>query len=383
VALKLALDAIALTGPLTGIGQYVFHLAAGLLQRDDVDARMFYGGEFSRTLRHGAPAHVGTQRAMVRNWVPKAYEISRWLRQRRFDRGLHDQGGAFDVFHEPNYLPFRFDGPTVITVHDLSWIRYPQTHPAERVRIMDRLFEPALRRAALLITDSGFVRQEVIDTFGIAPDNIVSVPLGLDPLFQPMGAAQTAPVLTPLQLEHGNYFLSVGTLEPRKNMTATLQAYARLPAALRSRHPLVIAGMKGWRTTALEQQLEPLIAAGQVRILGYLGRAELAAVTAGALAMVYPSIYEGFGLPPLEAMGCGVVPITSTVSSLPEVVGDTGLQVEPHDIDALAEAMARIAQDPQLRTSLSAAALTRARTFTWSRCVDETVEVYRRAASSR
>lgn len=378
---RVALNSLALTTPLTGIGQYVLHLAAGLLERSDVNAQLFYGdSRFSRTLRTGAPPSVGRRRALVRKLVPRAYAVHRLVTQFRFNQALAHE--PCDLYHEPNYLAYRFDGPSVITVHDLSWIRYPETHPVERVQAMDKFFEPGLRRARLLLTDSVFVKQELIDVFGIAPELIQPIALGLDPVFRPMDATQTQAVLAARGLAHGRYLLSVGTLEPRKNMQATVAAYASLPAAVRERHPLVLAGMKGWRTSRLEQLLEPLERQGHVRILGYLEREELATITAGALAMVYPSVYEGFGLPPLEAMGCGVPAITSNVSSLPEVVGDTGLTVHPDDHEALARAMVTMMEDAPLRASLSARAYERATTFTWARCVDETVAAYRRAAAS-
>lgn len=378
--MKVAFNALPLTAPLTGIGQYVLHLATGLVARSDVEPGLFYGDKwFTSTVRTGAPPAVGRRRALIRKLVPKAYAVHRFMMQRQFNRAVAAQ--PCDVYHEPNYLAYRFDGPSVITVHDLSWIRYPETHPVERVRAMDKYFEPSLRRASLLLTDSVFVKRELIDVFGIAPERIQPIALGLDPVFSPMNAAQTQPVLSAHGLTHGGYFLSVGTLEPRKNMQATVAAYSSLPVALRERHPLVLVGMKGWRTSRLEQLLEPLERQGHVRMLGYLSREDLATVTAGALAMVYPSVYEGFGLPPLESMGCGVPAITSNVSSLPEVVGDTGLTVHPDDHEGLGQAMAAMAQDAELRASLSARAHARAMTFTWSRCVDETVTAYRRAAA--
>jgi alpha-1,3-rhamnosyl/mannosyltransferase len=179
---------------------------------------------------------------------------------------------------------------------------------------------------------------------------------------------------------HGEYLLAVGTLEPRKNLSAALHAYRSLPASLRARYPLVIVGMLGWKTSALEQSLAPLVQAGEVRQLGYLPREELAVVTAGAMAMVYPSLYEGFGLPPLEAMACGVPAITSNTSSLPEVVGDSALTMAPHDVDLLASHMRDMLTQPELRQQLSERALARSRTFSWARCVDETLDAYRLAA---
>lgn len=379
--LKVAFNATALLAPLTGIGQYAWHLASGFKSQPDLDVGLFYGNGFSReVLKAPASEQTAKARVWVRRWVPHAYGIKRALHQRQFDAG--QRKAPYDLYHEPNALALKFDGPTVITVHDLSWIRYPGTHPAERVRAMDRYFEPALRKASLLITDSVFVKNEIVEVFGIDPSAILPIPLGLDPLFKPMGAAQTHAVLAPHGLAHGQYFLSVGTLEPRKNMPATIAAYASLPQALRSRYPLVLAGMKGWRTTALESLLKPLVQTGQVRMLGYLERSELAVVTAAARAMIYPSLYEGFGLPPLESMGCAVPPITSNVSSLPEVVGEAGIVVDPHDIDALANAMLALASDDVLRATLSVKALARSARFTWDRCVAQTVAAYRLAATT-
>jgi glycosyltransferase involved in cell wall biosynthesis len=378
--LRIIFGGNALLAPLTGIGQYAFHLGTGLQNEPGFELDFLYGTRVSPQMIQAAPAAVGKLRVMVRKVVPHAYALRRALQQRSFDSAVASKG--YDLYHEPNYMALRFDGPTVITVHDLSWIRYPQTHPPERVRAMDRYFEPALRRATLLLTDSEFVKSELVDVFGVAAQRILAIPLGLDPIFKPLGPSQTQPVLQRLELAHGGYFLSVGTLEPRKNLQATVNAYARLPTAVRERHPLVLAGMKGWRTTAIERVLQPLVDSGQVRMLGYLTREDLAVVTAGALAMVYPSIYEGFGLPPLEAMGCGVPPISSNVSSLPEVVGDAGLQVDPADVDAVAGAMLALASDEALRAALSRRSLARAASYTWERCVAQTAAAYRLAAST-
>lgn len=378
--MKVALGATTLLTPLTGVGQYTHHLARGLQASDGVDLRLFYGSGFSREILKPGTARTGKLRLLARQYLPMAYELRRLIEQWRFDRG--QRGEKFDLYHEPSYLALRFHGPTVVTVHDLSWIRFPETHPPERVRAMDRYFEPSLRRASLVLTDSEFVKAEILEVYGGDPARVVAIPLGVDPVFDPALPQETASVLAPLGLAHGRYFLSVGTVEPRKNLQATVRAYAALPQATRQRLPLVLAGMKGWRTTALERLLEPLVQSGEVRVLGYLERSDLAKVTAGALAMVYPSLYEGFGLPPLEAMGCGVPPIISTAGSLLEVVGDCGLIVEPHDVDALGAAMTRMADDAQLRSRLGQASLQRAATFTWSRCVEQTVAAYRRAAAS-
>jgi len=270
----------------------------------------------------------------------------------------------------------RFDGPTVVTVHDLSWIRYPETHPAERVSAMNRYFEAGLRQASAIITDADSVKRELVQTFGLSPDFVTSIALGVDTMFAPQSAEQTQLARDKHGLGHGRYLLAVGTLEPRKNLSTALLAYQRLPASLRTQFPLVIVGMKGWHTSALERQMAPLVQAGQVRQLGYVSRPDLVSLMSGARALVYPSIYEGFGLPPLEAMACGTPVICSNASSLPEVVGDAGLMVDVLDDVALGAAMQLLLQDEGLWQGLQQKSLLRAQGFTWRACADKTLKVY-------
>ncbi len=343
---------------------------------------LFYGSYWDHRLYATPSKTLAAALPWIRNVVPRSYQLRRWLQNARFYQHARKSGkGRFDVYHEPNFLPLRFDGPTVITVHDLSWIRHPETHPEVRVSAMNRYFEPGLRRADAIITDSAFVKQEVMELFGVAERMISVVPLGVESLFQPLQAEQTQTVLAQHQLVHGAYFLAVGTLEPRKNLALALTAYMQLPDSIRSAHPLVLVGMKGWRTTALEQQIAPLVQSGQVRQLGYVSRTDLATLIAGAMTLVYPSIYEGFGLPPLEAMACGVPVICANASSLPEVVGDAGVLVDPYDEAELVRALTRMAEDEAERTILGRLARERSQQFTWSRCADETQAVYRSVIS--
>ena len=377
--IKLAFNATSLLSPLTGIGQYSLQLAMGLAAREDVDVDFFYGTQWSQTVRNNPLPGAAKLFPWVRKHVPYAYELRRFVRSRQFNAG-----GAlkrFDLYHEPNYLTLPTDIPKVVTVHDLSWIRFPDMHPVERVRAMDKYFKPALDSASLILTDSDFVQQELIDVFAVKPERMQTVRLGVEALFKPQTKETTLSVLGTHGLVHGQYLIAVGTLEPRKNLQVALRAFMTLPAKLRQSFPLVIVGMKGWHTSELTKSLAPLIASGEVRQLGYLPREDLATVLAGATALVYPSIYEGFGLPPLEAMACGVPVIASNVSSIPEVVGDTGILIDPHDVEGLASAMKDLLEHPDLRDDLSAKALKRSATFSWESCVDQTVDAYRAVLS--
>ena len=374
--MRVALNGTSLLSPLTGIGQYTYQLAKGLSTLPGIELDIFYGSRWSRKLPNMAPPHVARIKAWITRTIPNSYAVARLVRQRRFSTGM--KRNQSELYHEPNFLAFKSHSPNVTTVHDLSWIRFPEAHPIDRVRSMNRFFEPALRRATVILTDSLFVKQELIDVFGVRPELIVPIALGVEPLFHPRPAESTALVLGAHGLEHGRYLLAVGTLEPRKNLTAALGAFAMLPDHVRRQFPLVVVGIKGWHTSALERQLAPMVASGEVRLLGYLPRDDLAKIIAGALTLVYPSIYEGFGLPPLEAMASGVPVITSNIASLPEVVGDTGVLVDPHDTESIARALLSLVQDPERRDRLSQAALARSCEFTWERCVDQTVAVYRR-----
>lgn len=378
--MRVAFNATALLSPMTGIGQYAFHLAQGLQTNPDIDLDLFYASGWRKEIRTEPLPKIVSLKSLVRRFVPKSYSISRVLQQKFFTSGARQ--AMNDIYHEPNFLAFRFDGPSVITVHDLSWIRHPEMHPVDRVQAMEKYFQPGLERASMILTDSEFVKRELIDVFAIKPERIRPVLLGVEALFRPQSSTETLAVLSQHQLTHGHYLLAVGTLEPRKNLQVALRAYMKLPANFRKTYPLVLVGMKGWHTSELEKEIAPLVRAGQVRQLGYLPREDLATIIAGASTLIYPSVYEGFGLPPLEAMACGVPAIVSNVSSLPEVVGDTGLLIDPHDVDGLASAIQTLIESPGLRQQLSLKALQRSATFTWARCADQTVDAYRAVLSN-
>jgi alpha-1,3-rhamnosyl/mannosyltransferase len=306
--------------------------------------------------------------------------VSRALQGWKFYTGA--RAIRVSVYHEPNFLPFRFAGPTVVTIHDLSWIRYPETHPKERVAIMNRVLPSALETVQRVITDSEFVRREVISEFGIAADRVTTTLLAPRAMFTPRDQAAGAATLFKHNLQHRKYFLLVGTLEPRKNVETAVRAHSSLPEAVRRAFPLVLVGMRGWLTSRLEGVLKVPVERAEVRPLGFVTDTELADLYSGATALVYPSLYEGFGLPPLEAMACGTPAIISNVSSLPEVGGNAAVMHDPMDTDALREAMERLIEDTAFWQERAAASLKQAALFSWQRCAKETIAVYRAAMAS-
>jgi alpha-1,3-rhamnosyl/mannosyltransferase len=217
----------------------------------------------------------------------------------------------------------------------------------------------------------------------VDPARISTTYLAADPRFKPAASEVLAPVLAGFGLTPGGYVLSVGTLEPRKNLTALFAAYAGLPAELRQRYPLAVAGMKGWGTEGLMRSAQDLIRRGELRLLNYVADDLIAPLYAGAAAFCYPSRYEGFGLPALEAMASGVPVITSNQTSLPEVVGDAGLMVDPDDIDGMREALRQLLEDRAFSEDLGQRGLRRSKLFSWERCADETFAVYQKVMLER
>ncbi len=374
------LNTTALLSPLTGIGQYAKSLAEALIASGEVDLWLFYSFAWSREVRTEPVWNITKIKAFIKRVVPHPYVLSRALEQHKFSQGARERG--IQLYHEPNFLSHAFHGPTVITAHDLSWIRYPETHPAERVEIMNRLFPRSLSRANHVITDASFTRDEIIREFGVAPDRITAIPLAARAIFRPRTELECAPALRECGLSFREFILCVGTLEPRKNLELVIRTYAGMPTEFRARIPLVLVGMKGWLTSSLDSLIQTLVASGQVRPLGFTTDDELAALYASATVLVYPSLYEGFGLPPLEAMASGTPVIVSNRSTLPEVVGDAGIQIEPDDSASLRGALLRLCEDPIYWSERAEACLDQASQFSWQRCARETLKIYRQVLAS-
>ena len=382
--LRVAVNATPLLSPLTGIGNYIAELGRALAATGEVDLHSFYGFRWRHETPQPPPRGARgpaaqSLRDAIKPFVPFKRELRGAQQQLMFARGLRRH--AIDLYHEPNYVPIRFDVPVVTTVHDLSWLRYPDAHPIDRVRWLEKGLPRALEQSAAILVDSEFVRQEVLTTFGIDPQRVTVAHLGVGAQFRPRSREETNAVLRPLALVHGSYLLTVGTIEPRKNLAHALEAYALLPPALRERFPLVVAGAKGWRSGAMEVKLRQLADCGQIRFLGHVPGGDLPALYAGAAAFVFPSLYEGFGLPPLEAMASGVPVLVSDRASLPEVVGEAGVTLDPERPERTAELIVALMGDAGERTRLGGAVVERARGFTWEACAKLTLAVYSRAGA--
>jgi glycosyltransferase involved in cell wall biosynthesis len=377
---KVAFNGSQLLGPLTGLGQYSLQLARSMATLAEAEFHYFYLSHWSPDLAPREVAGLSTLKNLVKRWMPRPYELTRAIQQHAFTQGV--RSFRPDLYHEPSFLPYRFDGPTVVTIHDLSWIRYPQSQPPERVRILDKLVPRAAAMAAQIIVDSTFVRDEIVSHYGVSPRRVAVIPLAARDVFAPRVADLRAATLRQLELVDGSYFLCVGTLEPRKNLQLALRAHALLPSATRQRVPLVISGARGWRLTELDGMMAGPVARRELIVPGFVDDLALADLYSGAVALLYPSRYEGFGLPPLEAMACGTPVILSDVASLPEVGGNVAVYHSPDDADAWAATMHRMLEDEAFRHERAQAALLQAARFSWPLAARKTLATYREALSN-
>jgi glycosyltransferase involved in cell wall biosynthesis len=286
--------------------------------------------------------------------------------------------GGYRLYHEPNTLAVPCSLPLVLTIHDLSVLLHPEWHPPRRVAEYGWQFEASLKRACHLLAVSEFTRQEIVRHLGWPAERITVTYNGRRPFLRQLSPSECALVLRQFNLKPG-YLLHVGTIEPRKNIGMLLKAHASLPREVRERHPLVLVGGSGWKANDIEGELASQASAGTVRRLGYCPDDALAAIYSSARALVFPTFYEGFGLPTIEMMACGGAVLASTASAVAETVGGKAHLIDPHDEAGWRDAMLRICTDGDWWNVLRDGAEEVAKPFTWERCASETLAGYRRA----
>ncbi|HEX4951212.1 MAG TPA: glycosyltransferase family 1 protein [Blastocatellia bacterium] len=290
-----------------------------------------------------------------------------------------------DVLHVQYTAPPFCPVPVVTTIHDLAFEHLPETFTRRGKTQLRLTVRRTARRAAHILTVSEYSRQDIIRTYGLSPDKITVTHNGCEVQYTPQPASSRE--AEEIRRKFGitqDYLLAVGSLQPRKNLIRLLRAYV----ALRQQHPdfqpqLVLVGRRLWLYEEVLREIRQQPFAADVIVTGYANEEDLPALYRSAIALVYPSLFEGFGLPPLEAMACGTPVITSNSSSLPEVVGDAALLVNPYEEAALSQAMWQIANDAALRLRLRQAGIKQAKQFTWHAAAEKTLAVYRAVAHQR
>ncbi len=383
--LKVALDGTSLTVPWTGVGQYTAQLAQTLRGLHDPPKLMFfYGSTWSNELYASSGdipkryilLHTISQRmGMLGNHVTMLKRrFNNYLQEQAFYKGIKKM--MPDIVHGTNFHIYPSDIPTIITIHDLSCFRHPETHPPTRVKWQQVMLPKAIEDAQHILVVSEFTKREVIDYFSVSSEKITVTHNGVNDSFHPRASETCRNVLQHYNLSPQNYILSVGTLEPRKNLEILITAYSRLPKNMLENYSLAIVGMRGWKERKLMKQINPLVKTGKIKLLGYVPQTHLPFLYNGAKAFCYPSIYEGFGIPLLEAMASGTPVIAANATSLPEVVGDAGLLLDSRDVDAWTAGMEKILLDDGMHNLLLKKGLKRSAQFTWRTCAEKTRHVY-------
>ncbi len=360
--MRIGFDATILSKRLTGVGIYTKSLITALLQVDSgIEIVLFSHKDIS----------FFNDNPRVEKIIEKSLNQQAFIQGKL--KGLIDKH-SIDVFHGPNfYLPRRGKTPMAVTVHDLSAQFMPSQHSLKH-RLSQIFLKPSLKRADRIITVSKATEDELVRYYSRCADKIHVVYNGVSDRFSPAGDEEKKRIKKDLGLPE-RFILFVGTLEPRKNLRGLLLAYAQLREKFYFK--LVIAGGKGWMESDIPKIIAENKLENDVLFTGYIDSERLPALYSTADIFAYPSFYEGFGLPPLEAMACGTPVVTSNRSSLPEVAGDAAILVDPDDVGDIAVELKRIIEDEELRNGLIKKGLTRAKKFTWDRCATKTLAIYR------
>jgi len=304
---------------------------------------------------------------------------STWVRLTRAVQNVQLQKhlAGVDIFHSSDVLNYALPGAkSITTIHDLTTLILPEYHLPHIQKMQAEKFRFAQEQADAIIAVSENTKRDIVRLLGIAPERVYVVHEGVEPGLRPFPSEAIVPTLLAYGLEPQSYILHVGTIEPRKNLVRLVEAYHQVHQAIPQPPKLVLVGRKGWFYNEVYAKVTALNLAKDVLFLDTVTDEELPTFYNGALLLVYPTLYEGFGLPALEAMACGTAVVAANTSSLPEVIGDAGLLINPTDTLALADAIVHLLEDPIRRAKLSQKGLIQVKQFTWERVAQETVTVY-------
>ncbi len=361
--MRVALDCRTITAHKTGDRTYALQLANALARRAPPESLTWYTWEPAGDLLPGPPAGLEVVLAASPRWL--------WT-PLLFPRDLARRG--IEVAHVQYLVPPRAPCPVITTIHDIAFRRFPHLFPLKHRLLLNTLIPFAVRQAALVLTGSESTRRDLVELMGARPERVVVTPYAAGREYRsgPKEAARER-VIEALDIQQP-YILSVGVRQPRKNLARLVRAYGRIAGDVPYR--LVIVGREGWAESGMQQAVAEIPVARRPIFTGYVEDDLLPDLYRAADLFAYPSLYEGFGLPVLEAMACGTPVLTSNLSSLPEVAGDACLLVDPHDEAAIAEGLRRMLADADLRAELGARGAARSHLFSWDRTAELTWSAY-------
>lgn len=370
--MRIGIDARLVYYTQAGITQYIERLVESLARVDDETEYMILQSRKDRVPLVDRP---NFRRVPI--WTPCHHRLEQW--SLRFEISAFD----LDVLHSPDFIPpsaGRFK--SVITVHDLAFLLYPHFLTKESARYYGQI-DQAVRRTDHIIAVSEATKYDLTQRLGVPDSKVTVIYEASSPQYRPLPEEEVRRYVERKFGIDGCYILFVSTIEPRKNVPGLLQAYRRLLDFYKDDVQLILVGGQGWLFDEVFGTVERLKLTERVRFLGRVDTVDLPYLYNAARLLVQPSFYEGFGLSPLEAMACGTPVIVSNVSSLPEVVGDAGLRVDPEDVSELAVGMHRLLTDESLREEMIEKGLARAASFSWEKAARQTLEVYRKVSQSK
>lgn len=367
--MRIGLDGIPLAFNRTGVGHYTFELAQALTRvAPDYRFEFFYPSTFAPVNISGAVRAVRVPVGPVgRHWWSTG--LPKFVRRERLD-----------LFHGTNYdVPLWRQCATVLTVHDLSLLLFPETHEKQSVKRARRRLPVMTRTADAVIVPTEAIRREVAEYFGVSAEKLFVVHEAPREFFAPVDRAATIPTRQKFGIGE-DFILSVGTIEPRKNLETLIASFEQVVAAS-GNVQLVIAGARGWLSGPIFNAIQHSPVRHLIVLTDYLHDSDLRDLYSSCRAFIYPSLYEGFGLPPLEAMACGAPVIGGSIPALIETIGDAALLVEPKDVEGLASAIIEVLGDEELRDRLSISGYERAKNFSWDKAAVETLAIYEKVLS--
>lgn len=361
--MKIVFNASCIQQPLTGIGHFAYQnlLELQKLLNNEIVAFQFNNPDKPQPTLASKPSSL--KKFLIK--FPMVYSLKRFLTNQKFKKFIAKE--ACDIYLEPNFISYNTHISSIPVIYDLSFIRHPETHPKFRRKIFKKYLKKTIQSAKAIVTISAFSKAEIMDIFKVPDEKIHVAYCGASHEFKPRSASEVQATLAKYQLNYRQFILGIGTFEPRKNLIRTCEAYANLPASLRQTYPLVLCGASGWGDIQLSDKVKKLIENQEIHVLNYVSNQELYELTASARCACYASIYEGFGLPVLEAMQSATPVITSNVSSMPEVAGDAGILVNPYEISDIQHGLEQLLSNDKLCEELTEKGLVQAQKFSWEK----------------
>jgi len=369
---KILVDSIALLSQKTGIGRYTYEISNQIKDNSTIELNYFYG-YYSQTLLESLnKSNMKKLKSLIVK-VPFIKKITRKILTLASDFFAP----TYDLYWQPNFIPNKgIKSKKIVTsVHDFSFILYREFHPKERIEYFDNNFFQELDRNDMIITGSNYSKQEILEQTKFKDTQIKVIYHGIDHQLFRRYIEPKVDFKLPKK-----YILSVGSIEPRKNLIGLLKAYALLNDKLKQEYKLVLVGFKGWENQEIMKIIEQN--KNSIHYLGFISDEELAKVYNLASLFAFPSFYEGFGLPPLEAMACGTPVVCSNASSLPEVGGDAVVYCNPHDSDDISKKIAMLLEDTKLQQKMIKKGLLQAKKFSWEKSAEEHLKVFKEVIDS-